>query len=317
MRITERALTASTGLDAKSTREILRIINREDRKVARAVARTLPQIGRAVELIVEALQRGGRLIYLGAGTSGRLGVLDAAECIPTFGTDRVIGVLAGAPKAMFRPTEVSEDNPAQAVRDLRRLKLHKRDILVGISASGHTPYTLGGLRFARRRGAKTVALTCNPRSPLCRVADVAIAPVVGPEVIAGSTRMKAGTAQKMVLNMLSTASMVRWGRVFSNWMIRVQPRNRKLRQRATTILARAAGVSNARAAKALEECGQELPVALLMIWKNISKSDAARLLAESPNAAALLRAEWAKKHPTPKPRASASKEEPAVSRKRS
>jgi N-acetylmuramic acid 6-phosphate etherase len=312
--ITERELPASVGLDAKSTREILRIINREDRKVALAVARTLPQVARAVELIVEALRSGGRLIYLGAGTSGRLGVLDAAECIPTFGTDRVVGVLAGAPKAMFRPTEVSEDNPAQAARDLRRLKLHRRDVLVGISASGHTPYTLGGMRFARRRGAKTIALTCDPRAPLCRVADVAIAPVVGPEVIAGSTRMKAGTAQKLVLNMVSTASMVRWGRVFSNWMINVQAKNRKLRRRATTILARAAGVSNARAAKALEESGQELPTALLMLWKKMSRADASRLLAESSNAAALLRAEWVKRHGVQDRRPLAAKVKPAAPR---
>ncbi len=295
MRITERDLPASAGLDAKSTREILRIISREDRKVALAVARALPQIARAVDLIVAALGHGGRLIYLGAGTSGRLGVLDAAECIPTFGTDRVVGVLAGAPAAMFRPTEVSEDNPAQAVRDLRRLKFRKRDVLVGVSASGHTPYTLGGMRYARRLGAVTVAVTCNPGSLLCGIADVAIVPVVGPEVIAGSTRMKAGTAQKMVLNMLSTASMARWGRVFSNWMINVQANNRKLRRRATAILAKAAGVSSVRAARTLEESGRELPTALLMLLRKASRAEAARLLANSPNPAALLRAEWAKR----------------------
>jgi N-acetylmuramic acid 6-phosphate etherase len=252
-----------------------------------------------VDLIVTALKQGGRFVYLGAGTSGRLGVLDAAECIPTFGTDRVVGVLAGAPAAMFRPTEVSEDNPAQAVRDLRRLKFRNRDVLVGISASGHTPYTLGGMRYARRLGAATIALTCNPRSPLSGVANVAIVPVVGPEVIAGSTRMKAGTAQKLVLNMLSTASMVRWGRVFSNLMINVQASNRKLRRRAAAILAKAAGVSSVRAARALEESGRELPTALLMLWKKISKAEAGLLLANAPNPAALLRAEWAKRERTP------------------
>ena len=292
VRITERELPTSTGFDTKSTQEILGIINREDRKVALAVARTLPQSARAVDLIVAALTRGGRLIYLGAGTSGRLGVLDAAECIPTFGTDRVVGLLAGAPEAMFRPTEVSEDNPKQAVRDLRRLRLHRGDVLVGISASGHTPYTLGGMRFARRVGANTIALTSTPRSPLCRLADAAIVPAVGPEVIAGSTRMKAGTAQKLVLNMLSTASMVRWGRVFSNWMINVQARNQKLRRRAAAILAKAAGVSTARATKTLEESGRELPTALLMLWRKISKAEAARLIGKAPNTAALLRAEW-------------------------
>ena len=294
-RITEHENPRSADFDTKPTAKILRIINREDRKVAPAVARALPQIERAVDLIVDALAQGGRLIYLGAGTSGRLGVLDAAECIPTFGTDRVLGVLAGAPAAMFRPTEVSEDNPAQAVRDLRRLKFRKRDVLVGISASGHTPYTLGGMRYARQRGATTIALTCNPRSPLCGVAEVAIVPVVGPEVIAGSTRMKAGTAQKLVLNMLSTASMVRWGRVFSNLMINVQANNRKLRRRAAAILAKATGISNARAARTLEESGRELPTALLMLWKKISKAEAGLLLVNVPNPAALLRAEWAKR----------------------
>lgn len=316
MRITERELPASAGLDAKSTRQILRIINREDRKVAAAVARRLPQIARAVDLIVATLKQGGRLVYLGAGTSGRLGVLDAAECIPTFGTDRVVGVLAGAPAAMFRPTEVSEDNPAQAVRDLRRLKFSQRDVLVGISASGHTPYTLGGMRYARRLGAATIALTCNPRSPLCGVANVAIVPVVGPEVIAGSTRMKAGTAQKLVLNMLSTASMVRWGRVFSNWMINVQARNQKLRRRAAAILAKATGVSNLRATRTLEESERELPTAFLMLLTKASRAEASRLLANAPNPAALLRTEWLKRNRTRARRTLTAKAESAASRKK-
>ncbi|MFB3923339.1 MAG: N-acetylmuramic acid 6-phosphate etherase [Terriglobia bacterium] len=294
VKITERTLAASTNLDKKPTRQILGIINREDSKVARAVARTLPQIARGVDLIVEALHEGGRLVYLGAGTSGRLGVLDAAECIPTFGTDRVIGVLAGGSTAMSRPTEASEDHPTQAMRDLRRVKLCTRDVLVVISASGYTPYALGGLRYARRLGAATIAVTCNPRSPICHGANVAIIPIVGPEVIAGSTRMKAGTAQKLVLNMLSTASMVRWGRVVSNWMINVQARNRKLRRRAAAILANAAGVSAARAERTLGETGFDLPTALLMLWKEISRADASRLLANTQNSAALLRAEWAK-----------------------
>jgi N-acetylmuramic acid 6-phosphate etherase len=190
MRTTELENPASAFLDAKPTREILRIISREDRRVALAVAKVLPQVERAVELAVEALAQGGRVVYLGAGTSGRLGVLDAAECIPTFGTERVVGVMAGAPEAMFRPTEVSEDNPRLAVRDLRQIKLDRRDVLVGISASGRTPYTLGGMRFARKLGVRTIALTSNPQAPLCRLAQVAIVPVVGPEVIAGSTRLK-------------------------------------------------------------------------------------------------------------------------------
>jgi N-acetylmuramic acid 6-phosphate etherase len=294
-RITERENPASASLDNRPTREILRIINCADRRVAPAVAKVIPQIAQAVDLTVKALAEGGRLIYLGAGTSGRLGVLDAAECIPTFGTERVVGVMAGAPEAMFRPTEVSEDNPRQAVRDLRRFKLHRRDVLVGISASGRTPYTLGGMRYARRLGAKTVAVTSSPKAALARLANIAIVPVVGPEVIAGSTRMKAGTAQKLVLNMLSTASMVRLGRVLFNWMINVQLKNRKLRERAKAILAKAAGVSPARAAKALRESGEQLPVALLMLWKDVSKEQALRLLGKGPNTASVLRAAWAER----------------------
>jgi len=287
--ITEGANPVSAYLDRKPAREILRLINREDRKVAPAVARAIPQLARAVELAVEALERGGRLIYLGAGTSGRLGVLDAAECVPTFGTDQVIGVMAGAPEAMFRPTESREDDPRQAVRDLRRVKLGPQDVLVGISASGRTPYTLGGVRYARRMRAKTVALTSNPQGPLRRLADVAIVPVVGPEVIAGSSRMKAGTAQKLVLNMLSSATMVRLGRVLSHWMISVQLNNRKLRRRAVGILSEAAGVSGNVAARALKASGGNVPAALLMLWKNISTAEALRLLRAGRNAARVLR----------------------------
>lgn len=293
MRITERENPASAFLHSKRTREILHIINREDRRVAPSVGKAIPQIARAVELIVRALAQGGRLIYLGAGTSGRLGVLDAAECIPTFGTDRVLGVMAGAPEAMFRPAEGVEDEPRSAVRDLRRSKLTRRDVVVGISASGQTPYTLGGMRYARRLGAKTVAVCSNPRAPIKRLADVAIVLVVGPEVIAGSTRMKAGTAEKLVLNMLSTASMVRLGRVLSNWMVNLQVTNQKLRRRAEAILAKATGAGPIRAARALEQSGRDLPVALLMLWKRISREEARRLLGNRQNTASILRAAWA------------------------
>jgi len=289
VRITERANPGSASLNTKSTREILRIINREDHKVAPAVAKVIPQIGRAVDLIAESLAQGGRLIYLGAGSSGRLGVLDAAECIPTFGTDQVIGLMAGAPEAMFRPTEASEDDPRLAARDLRRVKLSRRDVLVGISASGRTPYVLGGMQYARKLGAKTIGLTCNPHAPLKRLADVSVIPVVGPEVIAGSSRMKAGTAQKLVLNMLSTASMVRLGRVYSNLMVNVQLTNRKLRQRGLDILVRAAGASPREAAAALRYSAGQLPVALLMLAKKISKDEAVRLLASGKNTASVLR----------------------------
>jgi N-acetylmuramic acid 6-phosphate etherase len=287
--ITEFHNPASAALDTKSTQEILRIINREDATVADAVRKVIPQISRAVDLIVERLSQGGRLVYLGAGTSGRLGVLDAAECIPTFGTDSVVAVMAGAPRAMFRPSEVSEDDPRLAVRDLARIKFSHQDVLLGISASGRTPYVIGGMKYARKVGAAVVALTCNPDAPALRFADVPIVPVVGPEVISGSTRMKAGTAQKLVLNMLSTASMARLGRVFSNLMINVRVTNRKLRSRAELILARTAGVSLRTAARALKGSGASLPVALLMLWKKISKQEALKLLSDGGNTAAVLR----------------------------
>jgi len=290
MRITERENPASVALDTKPTAEILRLINREDQRVAPAVAKVLPQIARAVDMAARALRNGGRMIYLGAGTSGRLGVLDAAECMPTFGSDRVLAVIAGGRGAMFKSREGAEDNPREAVRDLRRLRLSAKDVLVGISASGHTPYTLGGLRYARRRGAKTIGLTVNPAAPMKSLADVFIAPVVGPEVVAGSSRMKAGTAQKLVLNMLSTATMVRLGRVLSNWMINVQLTNQKLRQRGQQILTKATGASSTRAARALKEARGSLPVALLMLRHGIKRDEAQKLLASGESIASVIRA---------------------------
>ncbi len=282
-----------TSLDTQPTRRILAIINREDRRVAPAVDKVLSRIARAVELAVEALARGGRLVYLGAGTSGRLGVLDAAECVPTFNTNQVVGLLAGAPRAMFHSSEAKEDDPRLAVRDLNRIRFNSRDVLVGISASGTTPYTLGGLRYARRLRAWTIALTSNPRSPLARLAHIAIAPRTGPEVISGSTRMKAGTAQKLVLNMLSTATMIRLGRVLSSWMVNVRMTNRKLVSRGETILREATGASAATARRTLAQSGRNLPVALLMLWKKVSKARALELLAKGQSPASVLRAAWA------------------------
>ena len=273
-----------------STREILRIISREDRRVAPAVRKTLPQIARAVELAARAISNGGRLVYLGAGTSGRMGALDAAEALPTFGTDRVVAVVAGAPASLTRAVEGIEDDPARAVRDLKKSKFCKNDLLVGISASGGAPYVLGGMRYARRRGAKIVALTSNPEAPMKSLADIAIVPVIGPEVIAGSSRMKAGTAQKLVLNMLSTATMVRLGRVLSNRMVCVQLTNQKLWNRAHGIITQLTGVADAIASKALRDSGESLPVALLMVLKRISKDEAARQLRKGTSAAQVLRA---------------------------
>jgi N-acetylmuramic acid 6-phosphate etherase len=288
-RLTERTNPASASLDTKSTREILRIINREDHRVAPAVGKALPQIARAVDLAVEAIRKGGRMIYLGAGTSGRLGVLDAAECVPTFGTDSVMAILAGAPASLASSVEGVEDNSQQAARDLKKIKFARRDLLVGISASGGAPYVLGGMRFARTLGAKVVGLTCNPEAPLKALADVAIIPVVGAEVVAGSSRMKAGTAQKLVLNMISTATMVRLGYVLSNRMINVQPTNQKLWKRAEGILLQFTGVSQAAAAKALKDSRRSLPVALLMVLKKTTRSEAAHLLQEGPSVAEVLR----------------------------
>jgi N-acetylmuramic acid 6-phosphate etherase len=276
-------------LDTKSTREILRIINREDHRVAPAVRKTLPQIARAVDLAVEAIRNGGRLVYLGAGTSGRLGVLDASECVPTFGTRSIVAVLAGAPASVTSSVEEVEDDARQAVRDLKKIRFARHDILVGITASGEAPYVLGGMRYARKLGAKVVGLTCNPEAPLKARADITIIPVVGPEVIAGSSRMKAGTAQKLVLNMLSSATMVRLGRVLSNRMIFVQPTNQKLRKRAEGIVMQLTGVSQPAAARALKDAGCSLPVALLMILEKVKGPEAARQLKQVPNVAQALR----------------------------
>ena len=288
-RITERTNPASASLDTKSTREILRIMNGEDQRVALAVRKTLPQITRAVDWAADAIKNGGRLVYLGAGTSGRLGVLDASECVPTFGTDRVVGILAGAPASLTSSLEGVEDDPRQAVRDLKKVGFTRHDVLVGISASGGAPYVLGGMGWARKLGAKVVGLTCNPDAPLKSVAGVAIIPVVGPEVVAGSSRLKAGTAQKLVLNMLSTATMVRLGRVLSGSMINVQLTNQKLWKRAEGILVNFTGADAATAVKALKDSGRSLPVALLMVMKKITRSEAARRLEEAPSVAAVLR----------------------------
>ena len=288
-RVTERRNPRSAALDQKSTLQILRIINREDHGVAPAVARVIPQIARAVDLAVEALARGGRLVYLGAGTSGRLGVLDAAECIATFGTEQVVALMAGAPGAMIRPSEISEDDPMLGARDLQRIGFGRKDVLVAISASGRTPYVIGALRFARRLGSPRVLLTVNAEAEARRFADVLIAPDVGPEVLAGSSRMKAGSAQKLVLNMISTASMARLGRVFSNLMVQVQLTNSKLVERGVRILMEATGATRARARRALEESKRSLPVALLMLSRRINRAEALAWLGSAASPAQALR----------------------------
>ncbi len=288
-RIAEQTNPASAALETQSTLQILRLINREDQQVALAVHKTLPQIARAVEMAGAGIRDGGRLVYLGSGTSGRLGVLDAAECVPTFGTDRVVAILAGAPKSLTSSVEEVEDDSRQAVRDLKKITLSRRDVLVGISASGSAPYVLGGMQFARGLKGKVIGVTCNPEALLKSYADVAIIPIVGPEVVAGSSRMKAGTAQKLVLNMISTTVMVRLGRVLSGIMINVQPSNQKLVKRAEGILMKFTGASRATATKALRDSGRNLPVAMMMLLKKISRTEAAKRLRDGASVAAVLR----------------------------
>jgi N-acetylmuramic acid 6-phosphate etherase len=262
--LTEQPNPASANIDALSTGEMLRVINAEDRKVAEAVEREIPSIAHAVDAIAAAFQHGGRLFYIGAGTSGRLGVLDASECPPTFGVapDLVQGIIAGGEAALSRATETTEDDPSIGARDLTARGFTANDILTGIAASGRTPYVLGAVAEAKRLGATTIGVSCTPNSELARAVDIAITPLVGPEVIAGSTRMKAGTAQKLVLNMLTTGAFVRMGYVYGNLMVNVQPKNSKLRDRAKRIIAQAAGVSYERAGQLLNEAGDRVPEAI-------------------------------------------------------
>ena len=263
---TERPNPRAARLDRLSARQILTLMNREDARVAAAVRRTVPQIARAVEAIVASLRCGGRVFYVGAGSSGRLGVLDAAECPPTFGipSRQVQAVLAGSRRAMVRSAEAAEDSAAAGARDLVRKKIGRNDVVVVLTASGSTPYVLGALDAARRRGAFTVAVTSNRRSPAARRARVAICPATGPEVIAGSTRLKAGTAQKLVLNMLSTAALVRLGHVYRNLMVNVAMSNRKLRRRGARVLREALGCSPAAAERLLRRSGGSLKTAIVM-----------------------------------------------------
>jgi N-acetylmuramic acid 6-phosphate etherase len=279
-RVTEKRNPGTRGLDAKSTLDILRAIHREDATVAKAVAGAIPGIARAVDAIAQALQRGGRLFYVGAGTSGRLAALDAAELPPTFGTPPrlVQAVIAGGLRALTQAVEGAEDNRAQGARDLAARRLRSGDVVVGITASGSTPYVLGALEFARRRGAVTVGITSNPRSPVLRLARIGIATPTGPEAITGSTRMKAGTAQKMVLNMLSTGAMIRMGRVYDNWMIGVALTNRKLQARGLQILAEASGATVAEATRALRQSGHDMAAALVMLKTGVSAREAHRRL---------------------------------------
>jgi N-acetylmuramic acid 6-phosphate etherase len=280
---TEGRNPRTRDLDRKSTLKILQALNREDRSVAEAVRRELPAIARAVDLVVEALQRGGRLFYVGAGTSGRLGTLDASEIPPTFGTspNMVQALIAGGPKALVKSVEGAEDSAAQGKKDLAARGLTSRDVVMGIAASGSTPYVLGALQLAKQRGASTIGLTSNRKSAIARRVKILIATETGPEAIGGSTRMKAGTAHKLALNMLSTTAMIRLGYVYDNWMINVAQSNEKLKRRAVKILEQAAGLEARTAAHIMRQAGDDLRVALVMAKTNQDRGRAQSRLAKA------------------------------------
>ncbi|HEX8355591.1 MAG TPA: N-acetylmuramic acid 6-phosphate etherase [Pyrinomonadaceae bacterium] len=281
--VTEQENTRTRGLSGLPTADVLRLMNEEDARVAAAVARVLPEVERAVDSVVERLRAGGRLFYVGAGTSGRLGVLDASECPPTFGVPPglVQGIIAGGYDALYRATEASEDDREAGARDAGARGVSGVDALVGIAASGRTPYTIGAVEYARGLGAFTAALTCAPGSPITGAAEVSIVPVVGPEAVAGSTRLKAGTAQKMVLNMLSTATMIRLGYVTGNRMTNMRPSNVKLRARSERILAAEAGLGEGAARETLDAAGGDLRVALVMSKTGRGGEEARRALEAS------------------------------------
>ena len=281
--LTEQVNPASRDIGSRTTAEMLRIINQEDQKVTGAVEREIPQIAQAVDRITAAVQQGGRLFYIGAGTSGRLGVLDAAECPPTFhvAPELVQGIMAGGEAALARATEANEDDPEAGRRDLAARGFSGRDALVGIAASGRTPYVLGAVGAAREMGALTIGISCTPDSELARAVDIAITPLVGPEVIAGSTRMKAGSATKLVLNMISTALMIQLGHVYGNLMVNVQPKNSKLEDRARRIVAQAAEVTYERAGELLREADGNVKAAIVMARCHLGRAAAEEKLARA------------------------------------
>lgn len=277
---TEQQNSASTGLDTLSALEIARVINQEDKKVAAAVEHALPQIAQAIDAIADAVRSGGRLIYVGAGTSGRLAALDAAECPPTFNTDpqTVQYVIAGGNKALGHAAEYSEDSGSSGRKDIAKRKPGKKDVVVGVAASGRTPYTLGALEHARKKRAKTVAVVCNHGSKMGALADIEIVIDVGPEAVSGSTRMKAGSAQKMALNLLTTGAMARLGYIYGNLMVNVHTRNHKLMERGLNVLEKAAGVDRQTASKTLDVADNQVAIALIMLKTGLSRTQASKRL---------------------------------------
>lgn len=278
--ISEQVNPRSVNIDKLSIEEILRVINEEDKKVAYAVEKEIPNIAKATEAMIRALKGKGRIFYVGAGTSGRLGVIDRAELISTYGMNpkRIIPIIAGGIKAMFGPSEMAEDKEGNGIRIIRKYNVRKEDVVIGISASGRTPYVIGALKEAKRRGATTVAITVNPGSKITRYADIVICPIVGPEVIMGSTRMKAGTAQKMILTMMSTAAMIKLGRVKSNLMTNLLPISTKLRERAKRIVMMMTGVNYEEAERVLEMTNYDIKAAVVMIRANVTYEVAKKIL---------------------------------------
>lgn len=278
--ITEQRNPNSMHVDSLSALEIVQLMNEEDKQVPLAIEKCLPQIAQAVERIVAAFQQGGRLVYIGAGTSGRLGVLDASECPPTFGVspEMVKGIIAGGERALRHPIEGAEDSKAQAVVDLQTIQFSSKDVLVGIAASGRTPYVIGALEYAKSLGSVTVSIASNPNSAMANIVDIAIDTVVGPEVLTGSSRLKSGTAQKLVLNMLTTASMILMGKCYQNLMVDVQASNEKLKARAIRIVIQATDCDKAIAEETLKQADQNAKLAIMMILSGLGRAQAEALL---------------------------------------
>ncbi len=278
--ITEKSNIRSENIDRKTTEEILKIMNEEDKSVPLAVEKEIKNIVIAVDEVIKSFKNGGRLIYIGAGTSGRLGVLDASECPPTFSIDRnqVIAIIAGGKNAMFEAVEGAEDDEEAAIDDLKAIDVNNRDVVIGITASGNTPYTVSAIKYAKSIGCTTVGISCNLDSKIKTIADIAITPIVGPEVIAGSTRLKAGSAQKLVLNMISTASMIGIGKVYNNYMVDLSPSNTKLRDRAKRIIIETTGVDEKTAYRYLLESEYKPKVAIIMIKTGLDSKSSQDLL---------------------------------------
>ena len=278
--ITEQRNPNSMHVDSLSALEIVQLMNKEDKQVPLAIEKCLPQIAQAVECIVAAFQQGGRLVYIGAGTSGRLGVLDASECPPTFGVspEMVKGIIAGGERALRHPIEGAEDSKTQAVVDLQTIQFYSKDVLVGIAASGRTPYVIGALEYAKSLGSVTVSITSNPNSAMANIVDIAVDTVVGPEVLTGSSRLKSGTAQKLVLNMLTTASMILMGKCYQNLMVDVQASNEKLKARAIRIVMQATDCDKALAEETLKQADQNAKLAIMMILSGLDRAQAEALL---------------------------------------